>query len=75
MVRGDFLETLFEAVSAMGTVGLSMGKTGTLSTFGKAVVTALMFVGRIGPIWLLAALHSWQTEPRYRLPENDLPLG
>lgn len=75
LARGQFMETLFEAVSALGTVGLSMGKTETLSAFGKVVVAVLMFVGRIGPIWLLTALHTWQTEPRYRLPENDLPLG
>ena len=75
MARGRFLETLFEVVSAFGTVGLSMGMTENLTGLGKVVVVVLMFVGRLGPIWLLTALQSWQTDPKYRLPEGDLPLG
>ncbi|MGE4505601.1 MAG: TrkH family potassium uptake protein [Desulfovibrionaceae bacterium] len=75
LARGLFLETLFEAVSAFGTVGLSTGLTSVLTDAGKAVICVLMFIGRLGPIWLLSALQSWQTEPRYRIPENDLPVG
>ncbi len=74
-VRGMFLEMLFEAVSAFGTVGLSTGLTQGLSSAGKVIVAMLMFIGRLGPIWLLTALQSWQVEPRYRIPENDLPVG
>ena len=75
MVRGQFMETLFEMVSALGTVGLSMGLTAGFTSVGKVTTILLMFVGRIGPIWLLAGLQSWQSEPRYRLPEDDIPLG
>ncbi len=75
MARGSFLETIFEVISAFGTVGLSMGMTENLTGLGKVVVVCLMFVGRIGPIWLLTALQSWQTDPKYRLPEGELPLG
>jgi trk system potassium uptake protein TrkH len=56
-------------------VGLSTGLTSVLTDAGKAVICVLMFIGRLGPIWLLSALQSWQTEPRYRIPENDLPVG
>ncbi|MCM0756434.1 potassium transporter TrkH [Desulfovibrio aminophilus] len=73
--QGQFLENLFEATSAFGTVGLSLGITPRLTTGGKLVIIMLMFVGRLGPIWLLTALQSWQTDIRYRVPENDLPLG
>lgn len=73
--RGHFLESVFETVSAFGTVGLSTGMTTRLSPQGKLVVMLLMFVGRLGPIWLLSALQSWQRDVRYRLPEEDLPLG
>lgn len=41
---------LFEAASALGTVGLSMGVTGDLDTAGKWVIIVLMFVGRLGPM-------------------------
>ncbi|SKA84486.1 trk system potassium uptake protein TrkH [Paucidesulfovibrio gracilis DSM 16080] len=73
--RGLLLETLFEATSAFGTAGLSTGMTANLSVVGKLLVMTLMLVGRLGPIWLLSALVAWQEEPRYRLPEKDVPLG
>ncbi|MGA1872407.1 MAG: TrkH family potassium uptake protein [Thermoplasmatota archaeon] len=41
---------LFEATSALGTVGLSMDFTGSLTLLGKIVVILLMFVGRVGPL-------------------------
>ena len=43
-------QVLFEAVSALGTVGLSTGITGSLSVLGKIVIIFLMFLGRIGPL-------------------------
>lgn len=39
---------LFEVASALGTVGLSAGITGSLSIFGKIVIIVLMFIGRLG---------------------------
>lgn len=46
--EGRFLGYLFEAVSAFGTVGLSMGATPTLSVWGKSWIILLMLVGRVG---------------------------
>ncbi len=46
--RGRVLPFLFEAVSAFGTVGLSMGITSSFDTTGKAVLALLMVVGRVG---------------------------
>ncbi len=51
-----FLNALFEAVSAMGTVGLSMGLTADLSILGKIVLIFLMFMGRVGLYVLLYGL-------------------
>lgn len=73
--RGTFLELLFEAVSAFGTVGLSMGVTDTLSPFGKAIIIMMMFVGRLGPLVLLSALQSMRTRVMYAVPEEKLPIG
>lgn len=71
----DFIDLLFETVSAFGTVGLSTGVTPHLTTGGKLCITLIMFVGRLGPMWLLTTLQSLQTEPKYRWPEMDLPIG
>jgi potassium uptake TrkH family protein len=45
-------ELLFEACSAFGTTGLSLGITGGLTTTGKAILILLMFTGRIGLVTL-----------------------
>jgi len=43
-----FLTYFFETVSAFGTVGLSMGVTPTLNTWGKCWIILMMIVGRVG---------------------------
>jgi len=53
---GQFVESLFEVVSALGTVGLSMGKTGTLDAAGKVIIIILMFAGRVGLLTLVLGL-------------------
>lgn len=75
MGREKFMVNMFEVVSAFGTVGLSTGLTPKLNGSEKVVISLLMFIGRLGPIWLLSALNDWHEEPRYRLPTADLPLG
>jgi trk system potassium uptake protein TrkH len=51
-----FEAILFETMSALGTVGLSLGITGELSTPGKLIVTLLMLAGRLGPLTLMLGL-------------------
>ncbi len=74
-VRGQFLEILFESVSAFCTVGLSTGLTSTLSTAGKWVIICLMFIGRLGPFVLIGALQSIQQPQFYKLPEENMMIG
>ncbi len=74
-VRGQFLELLFEAVSAFGTVGLSTGLTAQLSPFGKSIIILLMFIGRLGPLVLLSAIQSFQSNILYLRPEEKLSIG
>ncbi|HAK97106.1 MAG TPA: potassium transporter KtrB [Planctomycetes bacterium] len=45
-----FENLLFEAASALGTVGLSTGITAQLTPLGKLILIALMFIGRFGPL-------------------------
>jgi trk system potassium uptake protein TrkH len=73
--RTVFLEIVFEAVSAFGTVGLSVGITPSLGVGSKAVLIALMFVGRIGPMLLITFLQTWQTPEHFAWPEKNLSIG
>lgn len=66
---------LFEAVSAMGTVGLTIGVTPNLDDFGKVVIMACMFAGRVGPLTLLLLLDDVARPSRTRLPEENVPVG
>ncbi len=66
---------LFEVVSAFGTVGLSTGITADLGTAGHLVLTVLMFVGRLGPVTLGAALALHIQTRRFRYPEEGPLVG
>ncbi|HWL43102.1 MAG TPA: TrkH family potassium uptake protein [Ilumatobacter sp.] len=68
-------DVMFESVSALGTVGLSTGITPGLSTPARLVVTVLMFVGRVGPPTLFAALVLRDRERLYRYPEERIIIG
>lgn len=67
--QGNPLAIVFEAVSAMGTVGLSMGITSSLNTWGKIIIIILMFIGRIGPVALAYTLKSNRVMRRANLVE------
>lgn len=54
--NSSFDKSFFEAASALGTVGLSMGITSELTAMGKIILIALMFVGRVGPMTFGTAL-------------------
>lgn len=69
------IDLLFEATSALGTVGLSAGVTPQLTIAGKWVIIATMFIGRLGPLALLAALSNRQVPIRYEYPSEPLIVG
>ena len=50
------IDAVYETVSATATVGLSRNLTATLNTFGKLIIIATMYFGRVGPISLAVAL-------------------
>jgi potassium uptake TrkH family protein len=66
---------LFEVISAFGTVGLSTGITADVGTAGHLVLTALMFIGRLGPVTLGAALALQVQTRRFRYPEERPLVG
>lgn len=65
---------LFEAVSAFGTVGLSLGATSQLSLPGRLVIIALMFIGRVGILTLLLLLRPRRAS-QLRHPAAELVVG
>lgn len=73
-VRGDFLSLNFEAVSAFGTVGLSMGETPGLRASSKLVIIVLMFVGRLGPLTLAVAF-ARRRRVEYQYAEEEVLVG
>lgn len=50
------LQVLYEATSAFGTVGLTLGITTHLNTFSKVMIVLTMFLGRVGPLSFAVAL-------------------
>lgn len=71
---GHFVDVAFEVASAFGTVGLSRGYTTELTEFGRAMIIAIMFLGRVGPLTLGFFLAT-RTTPRVRYPEGQIHLG
>jgi trk system potassium uptake protein TrkH len=70
-----FLSIPFETVSAFGTVGLSTGITPDLSVAGRLIITAMMFVGRLGPLVLALSLVQRQQPTTYRYPQDEVRIG
>ncbi len=66
---------LFESVSAFCTVGLSLADTSTFSQAGKIVVILLMFIGRVGPLTLLAGIMASYHKKYSRYPEIDIIIN
>lgn len=75
--EGGLLETLFEAVSAFGTVGLSTGITPDLCIISKLQLVITMLLGRVGTITAFAAFTTMQGRETvtYRCPEGNITVG
>jgi trk system potassium uptake protein TrkH len=71
--KTTFEQNLFEAASALGTVGLSTGITAALSNIGKLILIFLMFCGRLGPLTFGIALFS-HSHPGDDDPDSDLAV-
>lgn len=70
----SFESLLFETFSAVGTVGLSLGATGMLDSFGKLVIVIAMLAGRVGPLTLVLLLGR-RFDSRVSRPEARIMVG
>lgn len=73
--QSDFLDTLYEMTSAIATVGLSRGLTGSLRPLGKLIVSLTMYLGRIGPITLALAFNSRRPGGNITFAESKIIIG
>lgn len=75
--RYALIDLLFEAVSALATVGVSSIGTPQLSMISRITLMLMMYFGRVGPLTLAFALASRQdaARSRLRLPEEDMMIG
>lgn len=71
----SLVEIMFEAASAFGTCGLSLGITPFLSASGKIVIMLLMFIGRIGLVTLLFLLRERTIKENYHYPKEKVIIG
>ncbi|MBP7653963.1 TrkH family potassium uptake protein, partial [Candidatus Dependentiae bacterium] len=71
----SFVKVLFETVSAIGTVGLSMDVTPKLSDISKTIYIFIMFIGRIGLLSFAVAFVSKEKKFYYKLPEEKVLIG
>ncbi len=68
------LDVMFEAFSAIGTVGMTTGITRELGLLGRVLIILLMYLGRVGSM-SFAISFAEKKVPRVRLPETDVPVG
>jgi len=72
----SFTDALFEAVSALATVGLTTGVTTALSVIGKLLIIVFMYFGRVGILTIsLGFMMGDQAEDRFRYAHTNLLIG
>ncbi len=72
---GDFLDTVYEMVSAIATVGLSRGMTATLHAGGKIILVLAMYLGRVGPISMALAFNVEARERNLKPAAGKVTVG
>lgn len=73
--RFDFMDLVFEHVSAASTVGLSTGVTPELSSGGKVVLVVAMFIGRVGTLTLAYLVGKKVISKNYKYPSGHTMVG
>ena len=71
----DTLAVIFEAISAFGTCGLSLGLTSVLSPVGQLLIAATMFVGKLGPLLIGVTMSQSSESDLYRYAQERVTIG
>ena len=80
LVNGELVpleSIIFEAISAFGTVGVTLGITPYLSFVGKLLIILTMYIGRVGPITLVMAItrQKKKNAGNIKYPEAKILIG
>lgn len=70
-----FINILYEATSAFGTVGLTTGVTQRLSSIGKIIIMITMYFGRVGPLTVALAFLRKKKKQTIKYPEGKILIG
>ena len=73
--RVPLMDTLFEAASAIGTVGLSLGGTARFSLFSRMVLVFLMYFGRVGGLTMIYAFAAGNGTSVAQFPQEPVTVG
>ncbi len=73
----EFIDLLFEATSAIGTVGSTLSLTPNLTIAGRTIIILLMFIGRLGPMTIAMALTERNNKAinKIEYPEENILVG
>lgn len=72
--HGNFMDSCYECVSALATVGLTKGMTPNLTIAGKIIIIITMYIGRVGPISMAISFSQKNKKKMIMYPEQDLIL-
>ena len=76
VTQAEALDILYETVSATATVGLTRNLTASLGSIGRLIITATMYLGRVGPISLAIAFNIKKENPNtIRNPIEEVSVG
>ena len=71
----EFLDVIFDTVSAFGTTGVSTGIIPDTGFASKVLFMVLMYVGRVGPVALALALAPEDDTEVYRFAQESVKIG
>ncbi|MBQ9000070.1 MAG: Trk family potassium uptake protein [Clostridium sp.] len=71
----SFMALFYEAVSAFGTAGLTLGLTSELSNIGKVLIIFLMYLGRVGPLTVVLSITRKRINSGIKYPEGKILIG
>lgn len=71
----SFINLLYEATSAFGTVGITTGVTQDITSISKVVLIITMYLGRVGPLTVILAVVNRKKKSGIRYPETKILIG
>ena len=73
--NASFMQLLYEVVSGLGTVGLTLDLTPKLTIVGKILIMIMMYLGRVGILTVMFALTRKKDKRSYKYPEGKILIG